>query len=164
MTLTERACRWIATRCQERLILKGDETYLARYYVWPRDRDDDRRDLTRPWWTWRVLLHRIELPDTDRHLHDHPWAFASIVLVGGYIEERPSVHGTPWAQMSWRRPWTFAFRRASALHRIRHVEPGTWTLIICGPRRREWGYGTPKGWVRWDRYWGLDHDDRGRVA
>ncbi len=43
-----------------------------------------------PW--FGIYLHQIHTKDWDRHLHDHPWRFASLVLSGAYCEkvaERP---------------------------------------------------------------------------
>lgn len=37
-----------------------------------------------------ILVHRLDAADPGMDLHDHPWAFISIVLRGGYTEE--------WAQ------------------------------------------------------------------
>jgi len=99
-----------------------------------------------------VYVHVHQRPDKDRELHDHPWSFVSIVLSGGYREVRdglPLVH---------RRRWTAAYRRAEDLHRIAAVDPGTWTLLLVGRRRREWGFVVPgEGWVHWETF-----VDRGR--
>ena len=40
-----------------------------------------------PW--FGVYLHAIRIDDSDRHLHNHPWAFCSLVLRGGYVEAGP---------------------------------------------------------------------------
>lgn len=39
----------------------------------------------------RVLLHKMEAPDPGVDLHDHPWWFVSIVLWGGYTEQRADI-------------------------------------------------------------------------
>ncbi len=44
-------------------------------------------------WGWEcrwfgVFLHRMDGPDPGLDFHDHPWSFASLVLRGGYVEER----------------------------------------------------------------------------
>lgn len=84
-----------------------------------------------PWFS--VLLHKICTPDKDRDLHDHPWSFWSLVLWGGYEE----VLG----------------ERA---HRIYMLDRSpTWTLVLTGRRRREWGFHTAAGWVDWRTYLGL---------
>lgn len=43
----------------------------------------------------RPLVHRIWREDADRHMHNHPWAWARFLIVsGGYVEERPGLLGT----------------------------------------------------------------------
>lgn len=90
-----------------------------------------------------VMLHWILLPDYQRHLHDHPVAFLSIVLRGGYDEARPRrVRRIRW----------FNLMRATDCHRIYSVRPGTLTLVFAGPKVREWGFHTEDGWVGWRDY------------
>ena len=140
--------------------LTGD-VYLARYYVWPAARDDESRDIDQPWRP-RILLHHIAMKDEDRHMHDHPWSFLSFVLQGSYYEERPHpTFGWPRRFGALRRERSLAFRPASSLHRVQSIRVGgVWTVLLCGQRQREWGYLTETGWVRWDRYWGLDKDGK----
>ena len=42
-----------------------------------------------------VFLHRMQAPDPGVDLHDHPWPFASVVLWGGYIEQRADIREAP---------------------------------------------------------------------
>lgn len=111
-----------------------------------------------PW--FGIFLHRILREDNDRDLHDHPWPFISIVLWGGYVEERPgsflkfSHSGHPIHQPVpvKRGLFSTAFRRATDQHRITVVKPQTWTLFIPFGRKREWGFQTPGGWMDWRTY------------
>ena len=52
------------------------------------------------------------------------------------------------AGVLWRRPLSFTRRRAEDLHRL-ILPAGTtaWTVFITWPKRREWGFATPQGWV-----------------
>jgi len=51
--------------------------YLLRWYLLPRNR-------------WMNLyLHKFCRDDDDRALHDHPWWFVSVMLVGTYREYVP---------------------------------------------------------------------------
>lgn len=59
---------------KRRDIIIDNELYLRRWFITPRS------------WKKRVFLHCILRPDEDRHLHDHPWNFATLVLKGGYDE------------------------------------------------------------------------------
>lgn len=127
---------------------------------------DDIPDLHEPWKTyltrWRIIqtpwfglfLHRIALPDRDRHLHDHPWSFATLILSGGYREVVPvgddpagSTVSRTWRTGSIHRLIAEEFHSIAVLHR----KP-TWTLVFVGPRRRDWGFGTAKGWVDHQTY------------
>jgi len=117
------------------------------------------------WTPWvRVYIHKLCRSDRDRHLHDHPWSFVSVVLWSGYHEMRPG------NEVVERGPLSIAYRRAEDQHRVRlrqlmRVEyHGTtqtwhrvgeipaWTLVICGRKRRLWGFETEEGWVESSQY------------
>lgn len=109
------------------------------------------------WLTARV--HHICTRDFDRHLHDHPWGFVSLVLKGSYIELRPAEieprfneHGHERTALWPRTTGSIAFRRPTDRHLVDYVEPGTWTLFIAGPKRHWWGFYTPAGKVHWQDY------------
>lgn len=105
-----------------------------------------------PWFA--VYLHKIVRPDADRELHDHPWDFVSLILRGGYIEETEGRGpGFTYRQKVWRKPFRLVRHKAEDFHRIDALsDVPAWTLVFCGRRRREWGFKTDKGWVRWDQY------------
>lgn len=113
-----------------------------------------------------IFLHKMSAPDPGIDLHDHPWWFASLVLKGGYIEERAASRSAPaHAQLADARDATIelpmargvvcARRHGSArtmrldeCHRITQLTSSTcWTLVVHGPRRRLWGFFLPSGWV-----------------
>lgn len=138
-----------------------DDEYLVRLRV-----------VSTPW--LGVYLHRIIRPDAERHVHDHPWPFASLVLRGGYTEV--IVRGTArtvagvlgggtivQGTRRWRRG-SFHRMPLDMAHRIVHVEPRTVTLVLVGRKVRDWGFWTDDGWVRWDEYltdeYGTDRADR----
>ena len=129
-----RFCNWFFSR---RVILSED--YMLRWYIIPEN-------------GWRnVLLHRMNGPDLGRDLHDHPWDFTTFILWGGYDEAVLLANGAPnfdrlrW--LSWRS------RRAEYTHTIKRLyRRPTWTLVITGPKRREWGFHTKDGWVHWQTY------------
>ena len=105
-----------------------------------------------PW--FGVYVHDILEPDGDRDPHDHPWTFFSVVLRGAYTE---TVHTDPWFGLgatktqTWRRGSIHRMNRDSA-HRIVGLTSGLKTLIFTGPRRRNWGFHTPNGFVTWQEY------------
>lgn len=101
-------------------------------------------------------LHHICTPDLDRHMHDHPWDFTSVVLRGSYVEARPLARNpvfnadeTEPAQLLERTVGSVAMRRATDRHRIVTVsEGGCWTLVHLGERLdHPWGFYTPAGKV-----------------
>lgn len=89
-------------------------------------------------------IHHIAGPDPGLDVHDHPWAFRTFILWGGYselcaedIRVPEVVVGRRWARWSWHSmPLTVA-------HRIISVKPRTWTLVLRGPTRRAWGFYVP---------------------
>lgn len=109
----------------------------------------------------RVLIHRMEAPDPGVDLHDHPWWFVSLVLWGGYTEQRAQTRDAPVfagqaARSSFalrgaeseRRPGSIRTMRLDECHTITQLRRRTcWTLVIGGPRRRRWGFYLPEGYV-----------------
>lgn len=155
--------------------------FMERFDV-PDYDHPERNYLTRirliqtPW--FGIYLHRFDGPDPRPTLHDHPWGFRSLVLIGGYVEalEYADVDLTKARDGdSWRLPvnadptWpagTFRYhgmwathvrgdvnrKRATDTHTIVHLlRVPTWTLMLVGRRRREWGYVDVDGeWTRFD--------------
>lgn len=134
--------------------LDPDRTYLRRWYI-----------IGTPW--GGLYLHHILLPDGDRALHDHPWSFVSLILRGGYTEQRPWLrpNGEPMIR-HWpsarphhtehrMRPGRLRRMPAEGLHRITELHGDCWTLVAVGPRRREWGFvGDDGKWTDWRTYTG----------
>lgn len=120
-----------------------------------------RLDVLRTPW-FEVKLHFMHGPDPERDPHDHPWPFLSLILRGQYVESRhlswegsynngqligvaqhSSVHVHHW--FNW-------MPDPEQAHRITWCAPGTVTLVLALGRRREWGFHTRNGWVRWRDY------------
>lgn len=140
--------------------------YMLRWYLIPRNR-----------WI-NVYLHKFVRDDDDRALHDHPWWFVSLMLWGSYREFVEPF----WArfkavgcfviddQRTWvdRRAPSIAFRQANHRHRVELFKrpDGTpipcWTIVITGPKVREWGFWCPKGFVPWWKF--VDRDDHGNIG
>lgn len=90
----------------------------------------------------QVMLHWLRQPDHARDPHDHPWSFASIVLRGGYVEDRIELdHGERWeiGRKTRKIRW-LNFCDSRTPHRIVWVEPRTLTLVITGGKRKSWGF------------------------
>jgi len=97
-----------------------------------------------------IYLHRIDALDPDRHLHNHPWRAAVFVLrkPGAYTQEvlREGIKYYDWpvGRINLLGEW---------YHRIIAIAPGTWTLCVCGPRRKEdWGFWVDGKHVQWETY------------
>lgn len=116
----------------------------------------ERWILQTPWGTLR--LHHILRSDDDRQLHDHPWAFWSLLLTGGYREFLPgliSPAGNGFAAIQNQRYWPrFSIVRHSATdaHRLELTEGPVWTLVWTGPFQRQWGFWLPEKPPRWVSY------------
>jgi len=110
------------------------EPYLRRYYL-----------VQTRWGS--VYLHEIMRSDEDRDLHDHPWNFVSLVLRRGYTEHLLGGH-TRYCGFS-----RVIFHRAEDAHKVELSGTGTtWTLVIVGRKRRDWGFVTSNGWVQHEQY------------
>lgn len=135
-------------------LLHADESYyMKRWWLIGTPEKKERPAALR--------LHHIITRDLDRHLHDHPWPFFSLVLDGWYVEERPVSRNPCFdgdeeaTYQVVRRAGDFAYRRATDRHRISAVSPGgVWTLIAIGSITHWWGFYTPHGKVYWRDYVG----------
>lgn len=118
---------------------KVDSEYITRLHV-----------VKTPWFA--VCLHWINKPDAEPWLHDHPVSFLSVILRGGYAELRQTIgeQGPRYKVNRW-----FNFVRADPAdrHRIILARKNTLTLCFMGPKTREWGFHTRRGWVMWKDYY-----------
>jgi hypothetical protein len=94
-------------------------TYLIRWVI--------------DFWFFSIRLHHWVGSDDQRHMHDHPWWFWTFVFRGGYVER--TEHGN----IMLRAP-TLAFRKAEHKHTVRVTKSGSWSLLLCGPEKRAWGF------------------------
>jgi hypothetical protein len=112
---------------------------------------DRLRIIQTPW--FGVYLHHIHRPDIDRDPHDHPWAFASLVIAGGYTERVwPDKRDLAKCHLRQRDRWSLRLLRRSGAHIITEIQQSLWTLVVVGPRRADWGFWTPGGFVGWKEY------------
>lgn len=139
-------------RWQEIVDQRSRELYLARFWLSP-PLDAPAAGRTVPEAASSCLLHWIVRPDPNGAFHDHPWDFQSVVVSGGYREERreSSDNDAPWLVDLHGPTRGLIVRSASDLHRIVEVLGATWTLVTTGPRVREWGF-VPAGTTQWFPY------------
>lgn len=164
------AARIIASRPPEFTVYNNGMPYLRRWFIvrqgkrWLRmpeaerrrilAEDDPRDDGTR-WHALNVFVHQFWQSD-NAVVHDHPWRSAGIMLDSCYLEHVPvDPRDTAGPTRSIRRRAGDVVIRAAAHapHRVELVgHPPVTTLFITGPKRREWGFHCPDGWVHWRRF------------
>jgi hypothetical protein len=101
-----------------------------------------------------IYMHRWLRSDPD-DLHDHPWAFCSLILAVGYWEVTTKGR-------FWRAPGSIAFRKATERHRVeletdrtflaQHDDPTPVSIIFTGAERRAWGFHTAGGFINGRQY------------
>ena len=82
----------------------------------------------------QIRLHHILRSDNDRHYHDHPFDFVSLILSGGYIEHRPNQPQRLYL------PKSVLVRKAKDLHYLKLLGRDAWTLVFATNRKRAWGF------------------------
>lgn len=118
------------------LVLRAKQTpyrHLSGYmYRWWLIREQDDSDFA-------VRIHHILRRDNDRHMHNHPWEFRSVILSGWYVEEYLDDLGN--LQERTHRAGSTYFSPKGYYHRIKEVSPGgVRTLFITFKRNESWGF------------------------
>ncbi len=100
------------------------------------------------WWLVEdsVRIHQILRSDEDRHLHDHPFDYTSIILRGAYIEETIDGARIEYGQGS------VLTRKAGDFHRLTLPYGEVWSLFMIGHWKQVWGFMTENGKVPWRDY------------
>ena len=81
-----------------------------------------------------IWLHAIHKADTDKHLHNHPWDFISVVLKGSYYEQTPKGNKKQY-------PGKINLRNGEEHHKILELlSPVVYTLFFVSAPKRQWGY------------------------
>ena len=93
--------------------------------------------------SFAVKVHHILISDDDC-LHDHPWAFITLLLSGGYGEQSEKGY-------RYFKRFSLLFRKAQYKHALVIFKP-VWTLVITFKRRREWGFWNSMGFTPWYKY------------
>ncbi len=122
---------------------KKGEVYFRRYGI------------KTPW--FGIYLHYIYKADEEKHMHDHPWDYVSIMLKGSYCEQMPKTIDKPW-EFENIFPGEIHRNKAEHTHRLAKLcvnnipsyeyTPPVITLFLTGRERRMWGYTLEDGtWV-----------------
>lgn len=91
----------------------------------------------------RLYLHRFRFDDPEEP-HNHPRTFVSFLFRGKYDEEVLLPDGSVETH-TLSAPHLRRFPPEHA-HRIIRCE-GAWSLVLVGPRRKDWGFRSGDGWV-----------------
>lgn len=121
-------------------------------------------------------IHRFMRSDSSDP-HDHPWNFITYIVSGGYTEhfynrEKAEINSQDNGKFSslWtltyniRKAGSFAFRRATDIHRvvidckysIKEIDQAPLTAVLMFKRQRTWGFWPLKHkgsiYIDWRRY------------
>jgi len=137
---------------RKRVITDRDDKqpYLVRYYLlFKRDENDPVKP------PFNLFVHHI-LKSDGVDLHDHPWAYFTCILAGGYwetvgklvVSDDDADRVTDIVPTrSWRRPGFMQKVPAVHTHRLElekdedtGVEKPCWTLFAHFERTRPWGF------------------------
>lgn len=117
----------------------------------------------------QLRLHTIFRRDTDENPHDHPFAFVSWIVRGGYHEQLYDVQGTP-IRGCVRRRWSLGWRAKDCVHNITDLIEGkpVTTLVLAVFDTRDddygaWGFVENGKWVHKDIYLGRTEQNGRRV-
>lgn len=107
---------------------------MYRYHLFKNKNEDDEQT------GFNIFLHKIVQSD-GRHLHDHPWNYATLILKGGYTEYTPKGSKV-------KSPGFFLFRRAKSLHRLVLLNNAPcWTVFFRFKPKRKWGFIVNDIWI-----------------
>jgi len=154
--------------------------YLLRWYLtpwrgWYRSIPEDQRTRWQRFAVWlsmrlpNVYLHKFLRSDDDRALHDHPWAWASLLLRGSYVEHTISAGGihrrTVRTRGSLKLSGPRAAHRVELWNSLSNGPSPCWTLFITSPVVRDWGFHCPqRGWVGWREFTAAGEGRRGEIG
>lgn len=90
-----------------------------------------------------IYIHKLCMPDERAVLHNHPFAFVSFILRGGYTEFVPGPFYAKSHYVKRVNMKRFGSKKnpLASYHWIAELDrTPTWTLVFVGRRRRVWGY------------------------
>ena len=90
-----------------------------------------------------IYIHKIHKSDKDKHLHCHPWNFATVVLKGSYLERYMSTDLFCENQEVDRikKPGSFSTASRNYFHKIEEILDGPiTTLFLTWGFHKNWNY------------------------
>lgn len=100
------------------------------------------------------VLHHFTRAE-DYFYHDHPWAFRTTILSGGYVEEVAVIteNGTLALATMERLPGTTHDVQADTIHKLTRLLAGDcWTLVEPRQTQQKWGFYKCDESGVWHRY------------
>lgn len=128
-------------------LLRIKFTYIMKYFNRYKvivDSNSNKPYLERYVFPFNIFLHRIINSDLN-NLHDHPWNFRTLVLLGGYWD--CTEEGKVWIG-----PFNYKYYDAESFHRI-ELDKKTnycWALIFPSKKIKDWGFKTKEGFIQHD--------------
>lgn len=95
---------------------------------------------------FNVYLHQLNAPGWHPDCHDHPWSFAALLIWPGYLERVPcplphlAGEKCNFIRDIRRWPGQILYRPATFSHNVITPYGESWSIIITGPKSREWGF------------------------
>lgn len=83
-----------------------------------------------------IRVHHWTNSDDQRYFHDHPWWMIIIPLKGMYWDISPDGNDLV-------APIGIYYRHALHKHTVKLITDEVWTLLITGPKTRNWGFWVP---------------------
>jgi len=134
--MNERSARFWCETFSRRLMVdhirRNGAAYLDRYYAagWSPVSTQSGP---------AIFLHHFVASDALASVHSHPWDWsASVILVGGYREQRCMVDGTQATREY--RPGDVNVLLADDKHRIDLLGDDCWTLFLAGNYAKNWRF------------------------
>lgn len=125
-------CEALASTLLMQHILRNGQPYLDRYYAAGWSPTNGQRGPA-------VFLHHFLASDPADAVHSHPWNWsASLILVGGYREERCDAAGQTIVRVF--QPGDVNVLAAADQHRIDLLSADCWTVFLAGNFERPWNF------------------------
>jgi hypothetical protein len=133
-------CETLARTLPVQRIARHGRPYLERYYAAGWSPTNHRSGPA-------MFLHHFVASDDADQVHSHPWGWsASLILAGGYREERCAADGT--AIVREYRPGDVNILAANDQHRIDLLAADCWTVFFAGSFEQAWAFAPACGGAR----------------
>lgn len=132
---------FVQGRIPHEVIRIDGEAYLTRFYL------NGQANLRAQGEGPQFFLHHFHKSDQGRELHNHPYTGTSLILAGGYVEERMTQLDNDG--LAFTEPTAVRYMPGDTnqltlddFHRTDMVDPvfGCWTLFVTGERTQSWGF------------------------